>query len=396
LNHRYDPAASLDALIIATASLALHVQVEVAVHVPIAPCTTRAADCTELAATFHTIPASRCVRVSVELPDAVSHAKDDAVSTLLIFSLSVAGCPVSAVYNVGGALIDLPFAVPISSGLTAPMKLSAPDAFSSGAAKNPAVSGDGSIYALKLGHAFLLAFDCEGSKLGSATALGSVGLSNSGVAAAVSDETDTLFLADYSTSESVLVAVDLATRTHVRWSVTPDGCYGLAVLPRPALVISSSQMTNKLSAFCIMDGKLVSELSMPETPRVMAADASTDTVYISVGNKIMSVCWNGASLIDSGEVGAAGNGISYRPVAVVPPGPRTTSSYLVVGTHEEDEILIIALPERTLVHTHHLEDGVRVAGLTGDPAGGALVICDHNSAYIHVLSWPLPGMPVAK
>jgi hypothetical protein len=388
LNDRYDPAASLDALRIVTESLALHAQAEVSIYEPTAS-STRAAGCTELAATFHPVPASRCVRVSIEFS---AQLCDDMASVLLIRSLTVAGCPVSVAHSADGTLHDLPCAISISSGLTAPMKLPAPDAFGSGAAKNPAVSGNGSLYVLKHGHAFLLAFDCDGAVMGPQTTLERIGLSNNGVAAAVSDEADTLFLADYAGSQSVLAAVDLPTRTHVRWSVRPDGCYGLAVLPHPSLVISSSQMTNKLSAFRISDGKRIGELLMSETPRVMASDVSTETVYVSVGRNVVAVHWDGAALVDDGKVQSAGVTSSYRPVAVVPPGPRTTSSYLVVGTHEHSELLVIALPERTLVHRHKLDDGVRVAGLAGDPSGIALVICDYASAFVHVLSWPLPGM----
>jgi hypothetical protein len=53
---------------------------------------------------------------------------------------------------------------------------------------------------------------------------------------------------------------------------------------------------------------------------------------------------------------------------------------------------VLSLPDRRLVHTHTLE-GMVVTGLAADPSGTALAVCDAASKAIHVLPWPLPGMP---
>jgi len=56
---------------------------------------------------------------------------------------------------------------------------------------------------------------------------------------------------------------------------------------------------------------------------------------------------------------------------------------------------VVSLPERTLVHTHTLED-MAVAGLAADPSGAALAVVSEKgyvNTWIHVLAWPLPGMP---
>jgi hypothetical protein len=82
----------------------------------------------------------------------------------------------------------------------------------------------------------------------------------------------------------------------------------------------------------------------------------------------------------------------WRPLAVLPPTPGRHTSHLVVGTLGVPTLLVLSLPDRRLVHTHTLE-GMAVTGLAADPSGTALAVCDAAFAAIHVLPWPLPGMP---
>jgi len=51
------------------------------------------------------------------------------------------------------------------------------------------------------------------------------------------------------------------------------------------------------------------------------------------------------------------------------------------------------LPDFTLVHTHR-QEGVAVEGLAADPWGSSIAVCDATSSAMHVLPWPLPGMPL--
>lgn len=81
-----------------------------------------------------------------------------------------------------------------------------------------------------------------------------------------------------------------------------------------------------------------------------------------------------------------------RPLAVVPPLPGKGVSHLVVVGAVPKELLVLSLPGLTLIHSHILE-GMKVKGLAADPWGGALVVCDAASQAVHVLAWPLPGMP---
>ena len=99
-------------------------------------------------------------------------------------------------------------------------------------------------------------------------------------------------------------------------------------------------------------------------------------------------------VISSGiPVAAAGTKQKGRLLAVVPPAPGKRAAHLVVGTIASSELLVLSLPGLALVHTHSL-DGMQVVGLAADPWGGALAVCDAVSDVIHVLAWPLSGMPL--
>ena len=103
--------------------------------------------------------------------------------------------------------------------------------------------------------------------------------------------------------------------------------------------------------------------------------------------------WNGVTFANEGQVEAAGATNAYRPLAVMPPAPGLHTSYLVMGTCFTPTLIVLSLPDRRLFHMHTL-DGIKVMGLAADPSGTALAVCDSASEAVHVLPWPLPGMPV--
>jgi len=80
----------------------------------------------------------------------------------------------------------------------------------------------------------------------------------------------------------------------------------------------------------------------------------------------------------------------YLAVMPAPPGKRT--AHLIVGTHGTSELRVLSLPSLALVHTHTLE-GMKLRGLAADPWGAVLAVCDGVSSSVHVMAWPLPGMP---
>lgn len=87
---------------------------------------------------------------------------------------------------------------------------------------------------------------------------------------------------------------------------------------------------------------------------------------------------------------------SSRPrlLAVVPrrlgsiQGPP---AQLVVGSIGSPALHVFSLPDCSLLGTFRLE-GMHPVGLAGDPAGGALAICDSASGSIHVFPWPMSGL----
>jgi hypothetical protein len=122
------------------------------------------------------------------------------------------------------------------------------------------------------------------------------------------------------------------------------------------------------------------------------------------------------ALIADGTVEAAGGGRSYRPLAIVPAalqrrrtsrpgavevgGGGCAATYLVVGDCYKETLLVLSLPDRRLVHTHTLTGMGHIKALAADATGTALVVCDGSPHFgcvtgtVHVLPWPLPGMPV--
>jgi DNA-binding beta-propeller fold protein YncE len=141
----------------------------------------------------------------------------------------------------------------------------------------------------------------------------------------------------------------------------------------------------------LADGAYVATAQVHD-PTFIAADPATATLYVSTGDTVSALCWNGSALVQEGVVGAVSNTGFSRPLAVIPPAPGQRTSYLVMGTLRTPTLLLLSLPNRRLVHTHTLE-GMEVMGLVADPSGTAVAVCDSASNAVHVLPWPLPGMP---
>jgi hypothetical protein len=142
------------------------------------------------------------------------------------------------------------------------------------------------------------------------------------------------------------------------------------------------------------DGAFVSETHAARAV-FLAADTHSKVavVFACTHCSVSAFRWDGGALVPDGDaLEAAGAESCNRPLAVMPPGPGQRTSYLVVGTCDESNLRIIALPYRRLVHTHTLE-GMEVVGLAADPSGTALAVWSTRTQSVHTLPWPLPGMP---
>jgi hypothetical protein len=214
--------------------------------------------------------------------------------------------------------------------------------------------------------------------------------------------------------ETTLVALRRDTHA-LRWqSNIVNNCTGLAVLPQQGVVIASSYYGNALYALQTSDGTLASTAEIFQ-PTYVAAEPRAGLVFASSyddgAGTVIAFQWRGVSgLTRLHAVDAAGVTPARRPLAVLPPLQGCTRSHLVVGTQRTSTLLVLALPECRLVHTHELP-GVHVTGLGADssvpepwelappgsggapPAPHALVVLDSASKDALVLPWPLPGMP---
>jgi hypothetical protein len=175
---------------------------------------------------------------------------------------------------------------------------------------------------------------------------------------------------------------------------TPPACLpASAAAAAHELIIASIYWTNELRIHGLADGALVTT-AFADHPTFIASDPVTSVLYVSTSCNVSAFHCNGSALVSEGVVEAAGDKGYARPLAVISPtaGQHTSSSYLIVGTCNASTLLVLSLPDRRLVHTHTLE-GMKVKGLAADPSGTALAVCDRESKAVHVLPWPLPGMP---
>jgi hypothetical protein len=281
----------------------------------------------------------------------------------------------------------LPVRLRVVTGMQAPLRLKGAVNYNGSA---PVISSDGTLYAPKIGSSDVLVFADDGTPL-PPLPLKTLGLSNSTRSAAFVEATGTLLLADANGATSKLMDVDAVSRA-VRWSAALGGsCWGIAVLPAQGVVVASDYDNSKLHAHRLSDGTHIASVKA-SLPTFVAAEPATATVYASTSSKVSAFRWDGAALVAEGVVDAAGATHDCRPLAVVPPAPGQRTSYLVVGTFYSPTLRVLSLPDRRLVHTHEL-DGMQVMGLAADPSGTALAVCDRSSEAIHVLPWPLPGIP---
>ena len=306
---------------------------------------------------------------------------------------------ISAVLVAGRPIRGLPFNVCVRRGIQSSLVLTGCSDFDD---VTPCISPEGCLYcpSSQMSPAVLV-FNADGVPLLDLP-IACHGFTEAAFSSAWFSHGDapSLLLADCRTL-SLLVAVDLTIRT-ARWKETvqrgDDYITGLAVLPALGIAVVSSGSC--LVAHRLSDGNCVGTLEVAEQILRLAADSATGTVYgvaingIGASVHAWSCAADGLSIKISarGIVAAAGSRKCDRSLAVVPPAPGKMVSHLAVGSDGQEELILLALPDLSLVHTHVLK-GVAVVALAADPWGRSLAVCDRASKSIHVLAWPLPGMP---
>jgi DNA-binding beta-propeller fold protein YncE len=331
-----------------------------------------------LAATLTPLSGGRGVSVSVPIPAGAGRN-----SQVVINAVTVARQPV-----VSG--LSLPMAFSVVAGMHAPLILKGAVSGSG----TPVITSDGTLYVPNPKCPSVQVFSADGTPL-PPLYVGSVGLSKQTRAAAYVNSSNTLLLADCNGDSSKLVAVDM---TRHLWTKVPgmlDDALGIAVLSQQGVVVVSSIQDDMLHAYRLSDGTRIASVNVTWCT-YLASDPAAATIYVSSGTQerqsVVANRWDGTRLVADGTVEAAGVAPNNRLLAVMPPDPGLHTSYLIVGTFNTPALHVISLPDRRLFHTHTLE-GMGVMGLAADPSGNALAVCDFASAAVHVLPWPLPGMP---
>jgi hypothetical protein len=329
-----------------------------------------------LLATLAPTVGGRSVIVSVPVP--ASAGRD---SKVVICDISIAGQSVMHGHS-------LPVFFAVVTGMLAPLRL---EGASGNRACAPVISANGVLFCPRFNKPDVAVFSADGTPLPFLPVAG-FGMSKSTRVASFDEDTTTLLLADENVDgSSNVVATNAVSRT-VHWTLRLDGvCFGIAVLFSQGLVVSCTFLPKKLQVHRLSDGAHVAT-EPADRPSFIATDPATAILFVSTANKVSSFRWNGGSLVPEGVIKGAGNATQWRPLTVVPPAFGLNASHLVVGTFGVSTLLILSLPDRQLVHTHVLE-GVQIVGLTSDPSGTALAVCDSSSNAVHVLPWPLPGMP---
>lgn len=282
-------------------------------------------------------------------------------------------------------------AVPAPRGMQAPLRL---EGGISSTVCFPCITPTGVLLSPEAFAAKLHAYRADGSRLRSIAIAGLVATANICWVSYAEGPVPLLLAADMSR----LVAVDPKTHA-LRWATAPasfEAVSGLAVLPRHGVAIVACSKSCSLLVHRLLDGVRLGSVECPENCFSVAADPATDTLYgggIGVGFAVNAWVRTASSFQALSRVGAAGSASTLRLVVIMPPAPGKVHAHLIVGVHGESELRIISLPGGALIHKHVLR-GMHPIGLAADPSGAALAVSDGTSDAIHVLRWPLPGMPL--
>ena len=281
---------------------------------------------------------------------------------------------------------------------------------------SPAVSAAGRLYVPREplhGRAAVRVFDQHGARLAPIDVVPR-GMFTVVRAVAVEDSTNALFLVAESAGIRTVRVLSLNVAGGPRWSMSSDAftgaCFSLTVLCAEAaggraVVALAAHSWGSVVILGAADGRVRQTVPTPQPPVYVAAHAESRSVYASLDapHAIVRLVWDGAVMARVEEVAEAGTGAGTRLLAVMAPVPGRRRSHLVICDSETQRLLVLALPGHARVHEGPTPlPGQCVVGLAADPSGRALVfVCcsaSRDSAgrradSVHVLAWPLEGMP---
>ena len=357
----------------AVASLASGLQVTAVVTAPATGWASRAAHSAQVTITQE--PASECVSATTYVP--ANSALSKVELTARVRGEDVLGFPTSlTVVN------DL-----------APQRID--DAAVEGYFISPSVSAVGEIYVPNgvSGKVLVLASSVLRRELRTEP----WGLQGRPCATCFDDSSNTLFVADTS---GIVVAVDGSTGA-LRWSSQQhrDRCYGLSVAHGQRVLIAVSYSKAIVSLLRLSDGAGVFHHRAASASSRLSSvqfDSATSMIYAAdETNSLLRLDLRNSRVLDATFDHRVPYHVSFDVVVLVPPPRRSRATFLLLAKYNADFAVVVSLPSLDIVHEHRFR-GMHVVGLTADPRGTAIVVCDGASGAAHVFPWPLPGMPTLE
>lgn len=334
-----------------------------------------------LHATAASDSALRALVLSIPVPASASAGASIGIGVITVAGRRVSGCPIR---------------IPVIRGMRGPLRI---EGARFDGVVTPCISPDGLLF-VPPGQTGpdVRVYGADGAPLPPLN-LDALGLSdNTRWATYVQGDSPALILAGCAKPSRIL-CLDERTRS-VRWSFRDVHlCGGVAVLPALGVVIVNSTADSILYIHRLSDGTRAGSLAVSALGFFLASDPSTGLVFgvfkTSLGSDIHAWSCEGdrSRLLPRGLVSVS-EAVGFScAITVVPPAPGKSVSHLVVATCFSSKLRVLSLPDFTLVHTHR-QEGMAVEGLAADPWGGSIAVCDATSSAIHVLPWPLPGMPL--
>ena len=296
------------------------------------------ADIALSAAVANTCVAARCVHLSqggVSLPSplvSVSYNASEKRIDIFLKAPEDMGVDIAfsidGIYTAGNSILpSAPVLIPIRRSI-APGPLLHEGTHN---LQTPCVTDDGIVIVPRDGDDTLHLFDSGGSALvGIPKEL--IVFDGPLISSAYCGKQDILVLSD---CESV-IALRFASRTHLWRRNEQRNCCGLAVLSEQGVAIVGSNSKGEISVYRLSDGTLLGA-APADGCLYVAADGASGAIFASTNSAISCFHWNGDMLVSDGRIESY---TGSEALAVIPPAPGKTNSYLVTASRFKDTLQV--------------------------------------------------------
>jgi hypothetical protein len=376
------PSRHPEELKLAAASLALHAHVDAQL----------VSNDMHLEATYtplHGGTSKHGVSVCVHIPQRIGYDQ------LVINAIRIAGQPLG-VQAAAAADIVFPVSVNIVPGMHAPLHFTIDDVSVNAHDPSFAIDDDGTLYIPTRNpeHSlFVRKFAADGSPMPPLvlTVHGPQVLSRIRMTFSSSN---TLVLASRQRKHTTLFCVDTSSHL-VRWEITIASfpVFAITVLANAVVFVYTQQC---IRAYRLSDGTFLSSTRVCNCLSLVA-DSATATVYTGILDStscIVAYQWDtDTNLLEKKNYFDETRRITNNRLMILVPGKYMRTSYLVATSGLQNTLYVFSLPDLRLVCIHTLRELNAIIGLEVDPSGAAIAVCDCGPRTIHIVAWPLPGMP---